>query len=176
MASNSADGRSRHPHRRHWVPFRNRPYCFNYTTARLNRLEFPAERRFYGKLDRHLPVFLEPSSHLPANMATFAELLTEYVVRSGISDTELARSVGVRRQTIFRWKEGIVGRPRHRDDVLRCAQRLHLSAHEQDALLLAAGFPPEGGPPPADFIHALQAGRRVLLRRWLWMCFGALLS
>lgn len=77
-------------------------------------------------------------------MATFAELLTEHINRAGISDAELARSVGVRRQTIFRWKEGIVERPRHRDDVLLCAQRLRLSADERDALLTAAGFAPEG--------------------------------
>lgn len=76
-------------------------------------------------------------------MATFSELLTEYTQRTGITDTELARSVGVRRQTIFRWKEGLVARPRNREDVLKCAQRLRLSPGERDELLLAAGFPPE---------------------------------
>jgi tetratricopeptide (TPR) repeat protein len=79
-------------------------------------------------------------------MQTFAELLTEYMARTGISDTELARSIGVRRQTIFRWKEGLVARPRHRDDVLRCARRLRLTPEERDALLVAAGFPPEEAP------------------------------
>jgi tetratricopeptide (TPR) repeat protein len=79
-------------------------------------------------------------------MRTFAELLSEYTARTGISDAELARSTGVRRQTVFRWKEGLVKRPRHREDVLRCAQRLRLSPEERDALLVAAGFPPEGGP------------------------------
>ena len=74
-------------------------------------------------------------------MATFAQLLTEHIRRSGITDAELARTIGVRRQTIFRWKEGIVARPRHKDDVLRCAQRLRLTPQERDALLLAAGFP-----------------------------------
>ena len=76
-------------------------------------------------------------------MTTFAQLLTEYIQRSGITDAELARSIGVRRQTIFRWKEGIVTRPRHRDDVLRCARRLRLTAQEQDRLLMAAGFATE---------------------------------
>ena len=76
-------------------------------------------------------------------MPTFSELLRNYIERTGISDSELARSVGVRRQTIFRWKEGLVARPRHRDDVLRVASRLRLSDDERDGLLLAAGFPPE---------------------------------
>jgi tetratricopeptide (TPR) repeat protein/transcriptional regulator with XRE-family HTH domain len=76
-------------------------------------------------------------------MRSFAELLSEYMARTGISDAELARGIGVRRQTIFRWKEGLVSRPRHREDVLRCAQRLRLTLEERDALLIAAGFPPE---------------------------------
>jgi len=76
-------------------------------------------------------------------VATFSELLTVYIDRAGITDSELARSIGVRRQTIFRWKEGVVARPRHRDDVLRCAKRLRLSAEERNGLLMAAGFAPE---------------------------------
>ncbi len=76
-------------------------------------------------------------------MATFSELLTIYINRAGITDSELARSIGVRRQTIFRWREGVVARPRHRDDVMRCADRLRLSPEERDTLLLAAGFAPE---------------------------------
>lgn len=75
-------------------------------------------------------------------MRTFAELLTEYMKRTGISDSELARTLGVSRQTIFRWKEGTVERPQHREDVLRCAARLRLTPQERDELLLAAGFSP----------------------------------
>ena len=87
-------------------------------------------------------------------MPTFSELLRNYIERTGISDSELARSVGVRRQTIFRWKEGLVARPRHRDDVLRVAGRLRLSDDERDGLLLAAGFPPEN----ADFVPVEPVG------------------
>ena len=47
-------------------------------------------------------------------MEEFSQLLNQYVRRTGISDAELARSVGVSRQTIFRWREGVTGRPRHR--------------------------------------------------------------
>ena len=79
-------------------------------------------------------------------MRTFAELLTEYIERAGISDTELARSIGVRRQTLFRWKDGQIQRPRYRDDVLRCARRLRLTPEERDLLLTAAGFSPETPP------------------------------
>ena len=76
-------------------------------------------------------------------MRTFAELLTEYTRRTGVSDSELARALGVRRQTIFRWKEGLTEKPRHREDVLLCAEKLRLTPAERDALLLAAGFAPE---------------------------------
>ena len=119
-------------------------------------------------------------------MHTFAELLAEYMARTGISDAELARSIGVRRQTIFRCKEGLVSRPRHRDDVLRCARRLRLTPEERDTLLVAAGFPPEDVPAlpvtisPAESSLALPAHvvevatprvsqpvRRTLPLRWV---------
>lgn len=76
-------------------------------------------------------------------MATFAELITEYTLRIGITDTELARKIGVRRQTIFRWREGLVQRPRDREVVLDIAKALRLTPEERDTLLLAAGFAPE---------------------------------
>lgn len=77
------------------------------------------------------------------SLPTFGQLLAEFMSRSGISDSELARSIGVRRQTIFRWKEGLSQRPRSREDVLQCAKKLRLSDDERDRLLLAAGFAPE---------------------------------
>jgi tetratricopeptide (TPR) repeat protein len=85
-------------------------------------------------------------------MRTFADLLSEYMTRTGVSDAELARTIGVRRQTIFRWKEGLVAHPRSADEVLRCAAKLRLTPEERDGLLLAAGFPPESPQalPPAD--------------------------
>ncbi|MEM7028149.1 MAG: tetratricopeptide repeat protein [Chloroflexota bacterium] len=76
-------------------------------------------------------------------MKTFSELLSEYIVRLGISDAELARTIGVRRQTIFRWREGLTARPRHRDDVMRLSEKLRLTPEERDTLLLAAGFSPQ---------------------------------
>ncbi len=83
-------------------------------------------------------------------MSTFGQLLNDYIKRLGISDTELARTVGVSRQTVFRWREGLTNRPRRREDVLAIAQKLRLTSEERDALLLAAGFQPEDTAPPGD--------------------------
>ena len=82
-------------------------------------------------------------------MPTFSELLNEYVARIGIGDSELARRIGVSRLTLVRWKEGVTGRPRHREDVVRCAEVLRLTPEERDGLLLSAGFSPESVPGPA---------------------------
>ena len=79
-------------------------------------------------------------------MRTFGELLTEQMRRAGVSDAEMARTLGVQRQTIFRWREGLTQHPRERQDVLRMASKLRLTAVERDELLLAAGFPPEAAP------------------------------
>jgi len=93
------------------------------------------------------------------SLPTFAELLTTYMRRIGVTDAELARKIGVQRQTIFRWKEGTVGRPRVREDVLRCAECLRLTPEERDGFLLAAGFAPEGMlvVPPASSASPIEA-------------------
>ncbi len=90
-------------------------------------------------------------------MKTFAQLLTEYAERTGVTDAELARHLGVRRQTIFRWKEGLTKRPRDRQDVLRLADKLRLTPAERDELLLAAGFAPETPPLPEEKRHGGDA-------------------
>ncbi len=94
-------------------------------------------------------------------MRSFAELLRDYTARTGVSDTELARALGVSRQTIFRWKEGLVEKPRSREDVLRCAVKLRLSPEERDEILLAAGFAPEvphlANPSPAALLREHSA-------------------
>jgi len=136
-------------------------------------------------------------------MQTFSQLLKRYAERIGISDAELARAVGVRRQTVFRWKEGTVARPRSRDDVLAVSRKLRLSAQEADELLIAAGFHPEGEmatpalseeeaarpdsqkQPPAQVsgdnpaiapeLGAAQPGRQANRRLWLMGIVGGLL-
>lgn len=76
-------------------------------------------------------------------MKSFSDLLAEYIQRVGVSDAELARRLGVSRQTIFRWREGRTRRPRHREDVTRLASKLRLTREETASLLLAAGFQPD---------------------------------
>jgi len=76
-------------------------------------------------------------------MRTFAELLSLYVRRAGITDSELARAVHLSRQTVFRWREGLISRPNNREDVLAISKKLRLSSEERDTLLLSAGFRPE---------------------------------
>ena len=73
-------------------------------------------------------------------MPTFADLLTEYMARTGIGDAELARRIQVSRLTLIRWREGVTSRPRYREDVVRCAGVLRLTPEETNGLLLAAGF------------------------------------
>ena len=80
-------------------------------------------------------------------MATFPELLNGYMARTGIGDTELSRRIGVSRLTLVRWKEGVTSRPRHRDDVLRCAEELRLTPEERNEFLASAGFAPEEASP-----------------------------
>jgi tetratricopeptide (TPR) repeat protein/DNA-binding XRE family transcriptional regulator len=111
-------------------------------------------------------------------MNSFAQLLSRHMRRAGISDAELARAIGIRRQTIFRWKEGLTSRPRHRDDVLRCAAKLRLAPQERDELLLAAGFRPEAIPSPTAEPLAVVPPSPVPLesmrKRW-WAIAAALL-
>ena len=76
-------------------------------------------------------------------MKSFSALLSEFVERVGIPDADLARRMGVSRQTVFRWREGTTRAPRRREDILSLASLLRLSPGERDDLLLAAGFAPE---------------------------------
>ena len=118
-------------------------------------------------------------------MKSFSEQLSEYVLRVGVSDAELARRLGVSRQTVFRWREGLTRRPRRREDVLEISSRLRLSPAERDALLLAAGFPPQApnsavGPAPevvqpAGWLPGAQPLRRIQPRRFAAAALLALL-
>lgn len=98
---------------------------------------------------------------MPA-MKPFSDQLSEYIQRVGVSDAELARRLGVSRQTIFRWREGATHSPRHRPDVLRLADALRLTPQERDQLLLSAGFRPEG---EGQTVLAARPVRSLRLRR-----------
>ena len=58
--------------------------------------------------------------------------------------------MGVSRQTVFRWKEGHVASPRQREHVTHLADKLRLTPAERNALLLSAGFAPDGVAAPAS--------------------------
>ena len=89
-------------------------------------------------------------------MPGFAELLTAYMARTGIGDAELARRIGVSRLTLIRWREGVTSRPRHREDVVRCAEVLRLTAEERNELLLVTGYSPDDTPVPVAPSPAAQ--------------------
>ena len=108
-------------------------------------------------------------------MKTFSDLLSEYIERIGMSDAELARRLGVSRQTIFRWRDGQIQRPRYRQDVLDLAHKLRLSNEERDQLLVAAGFAPEGASAALGGQKPIQAEsgsgrnlRLILHGYWKW--------
>ena len=62
------------------------------------------------------------------------------MARSARSDADVAGAVGVRAETVKRWRTGRVQRPRSRESVLRVAAYLDLTAAERDGLVTAAGF------------------------------------
>ena len=110
---------------------------------------------------------------------SFSTLLSTFAERAGISDAELARRLGVSRQTIFRWREGETQRPRHREDVVRLADKLRLQPEERDRLLVAAGFPPERELTAVNGIEgeyeaqeagkSLRRGRKTFESRNIWI-------
>ncbi len=97
---------------------------------------------------------------------TFADLLTEYMERTGIGDAELARRINVNRLTLIRWREGVTERPRHREDVARCADVLRLTPEERDEFLSAAGFEPESSSEPAVAADDSPPGEPARNRKW----------
>ena len=114
-----------------------------------------------------------------SHLKTFAELLTAFMERTGIGDAELARRIPVSRPTLIRWKEGVTARPRYREDVVRCAEILRLTAEETDELLLAAGFssgtapPLEELPPSSEAAPTVGAASHTAPRRRRLRVFGA---
>ncbi|MFA9406951.1 MAG: helix-turn-helix domain-containing protein [Anaerolineales bacterium] len=115
-------------------------------------------------------------------MKSFSEQLSSYTERTGISDSELARRLGVSRQTVFRWREGQSRGPRDKDDVLRLAKILQLSPDEMDTLLLSAGFAPEeswSGPEAAQdasIEHDVEEAQRGKTSKTTWQKSALVLS
>lgn len=79
------------------------------------------------------------AEHIPFQLA---DVLGEFVDRSGYTPGQLAKLSGIPKPTIVNWLVGRVRRPRLPDDLLRLAAVLHLSQPEVDNLLMAAEHPP----------------------------------
>ncbi len=76
-------------------------------------------------------------------MPSFAELLTTHLKHSGLRPAELAKKIRVRRDSLIEWLTDDVCLPLERDEVMRCADYLHLTPKQRDELLQAAGFFPQ---------------------------------
>lgn len=71
----------------------------------------------------------------------FAEILSQFVERSGYTTGQLSKLAGIPKATIVNWTEGRVKRPRGHEDLLRLLAALRLSPTEASRLLEAAGHP-----------------------------------
>ncbi len=70
-----------------------------------------------------------------------ADLLTQFIKRSGYTPGQLERLSGVPKPTIVNWMEGRVRRPRTLNDLVRLTAVLHLTETEASQLLQSAGHP-----------------------------------
>ncbi len=75
------------------------------------------------------------------NPFQLADVLGQFVARSGYTSGQLAKLSGIPKPTIVNWMEGRVRRPRGVDDLLRLTAVLHLTEPEASALLQAASHP-----------------------------------
>ncbi|MFY3382892.1 hypothetical protein [Paracidovorax sp. MALMAid1276] len=79
-------------------------------------------------------------------MATdsFADLLSIYMRRIRASASGVATEIGLSREAVNNWRNGIsVPNPRSRDKLVACTRYLRLTESEANRLLNAAGFAPE---------------------------------
>ncbi|MCP4700284.1 MAG: XRE family transcriptional regulator [Gammaproteobacteria bacterium] len=67
----------------------------------------------------------------------FTNLITKYMERKGISDQHLADKIGLRRESVFRWRNGSIKSPKQ-EKIKECAPVLSLTSEELDELLAAA--------------------------------------
>ncbi len=70
-----------------------------------------------------------------------ADLLTQFIKRSGYTPGQLEKLSGVPKPTIVNWMEGRVRRPRTLNDLVRLTAVLHLTEPEASQLLQLAGHP-----------------------------------
>ncbi|MCP5094877.1 MAG: tetratricopeptide repeat protein [Chloroflexi bacterium] len=75
------------------------------------------------------------------NPFQLADVLGQYVTRSGYTPGQLAKLSGIPKPTIVNWLEGRVRKPRGVNDLLRLTAVLHLQESEASNLLQSAGHP-----------------------------------
>lgn len=75
------------------------------------------------------------------NPFQLADLLTQFIKRSGYTPGQLEKLSGVPKPTIVNWMEGRVRRPRTLNDLVRLTAVLHLTEKEASQLLESAGHP-----------------------------------
>ncbi len=71
----------------------------------------------------------------------FADVLGEFIGRSGFTSGQLSKHSSIPKPTIVNWLEGRVKKPRGVEDLLLLSIALHLSEEETSRLLTSAGHP-----------------------------------
>ena len=75
---------------------------------------------------------------------SFADLLSVYMRRIRASASGVATEIGLSREAVNNWRNGISApNPRSRDKLVACTRYLRLTESETNRLLSAAGFAPE---------------------------------
>ena len=75
---------------------------------------------------------------------SFPDLLALYMRRIRASASGVATEIGLSREAVNNWRNGISApNPRSRDKLVACTRYLRLTESEANRLLSAAGFAPE---------------------------------
>lgn len=94
--------------------------------------------------------------------ASLADVLQQYVKRTGYSAGQLAKLTAIPKATIINWLSGRVSKPRDPQDLLKLAAALYLNETEATRLLTAAGYP------EAEMHRLLTSGNSSeLVREWV---------
>lgn len=105
---------------------------------RINWKFYCCKRLVFGKMQGGSD---DRSRVIVKNPFQLADLLTQFIKRSGYTSGQLAKLSGVPKPTIVNWMEGRVRRPRTLKDLVRLTAVLHLTEAEASQLLQSAGHP-----------------------------------
>ena len=95
--------------------------------------------------------------NLPLIEYTFSELLKQFRVRERLNQQDLAKQIGVHRNTIVAWEQGSY-LPKTRPRVLELAQILHLNEQDTEYLLRASFLSvPQESQVPDSVTHSQPA-------------------